>query len=175
LGPTKLLVLQYHSGDKYATPKTEAKVTEYKVDGFPTIFFNGGNSTVGGGSSSGCYDRYKPIVNTETAKISPVNLTGTMTVNGSSITINSTVINTGTSSITNAKLMAVLVEDIGTAEHHYVVRDILTPSAINSLAPGAQQTFNPNITYSGTTTNLKAVLFVQSSSGTILQSVLVTR
>ncbi|MFZ1914026.1 MAG: hypothetical protein WBQ62_01420 [Dehalococcoidales bacterium] len=177
MGPTQLLVLEYHSGDNEATSKTEAKVLEYKVSGFPTIFFNGGTATIGGtaGNSTACYQRYKPIINQLTGTISPVNITGTMTVNGKAITINSTVANTSGSPVANAKLTAVLYEDLGTDQHHYVVRDILTPSAIGNLNPGSQQTFNLASTYSGNTANLKAVLYVQTSSGQIIQAVQITQ
>ena len=98
-----------------------------------------------------------------------------MTISGGSIALSCTVSNTGGSPITNVKLMAVLVEDLGAAEHHYVVRDILTPTAIGSLAAGTQQKFNLSSDYRGDTTNLKAVLFLRSSSGQILQAVLVTQ
>ena len=137
------------------------------------MFFNGGNAAVGGGT--GCYDRYKPIVNTEIAKGSFVIINGTMTISGSSVNLSSTVSNTGSSPIDNVKLLAVLFEDIGTAEHHFVVRDILTPTTISSLASGSQQQFNLVSDYRGDSVNLKAVLFLRSSSGQILQAVLVTQ
>ena len=137
------------------------------------MFFNGGNAAVGGGT--GCYDRYKPIVNTEIAKGSFVIINGTMTISGSSVNLSSTVSNTGSSPIDNVKLLAVLFEDIGTAEHHYVVRDILTPTTISSLVSGSQQQFNLVSDYRGDSVNLKAVLFLRSSSGQILQAVLVTQ
>ena len=137
------------------------------------MFFNGGNSV--GGGWSGCYDQYKAVVNTELAKGSYATIAGTMTISGNSITLNSTVSNTGGSHITNVKLMAVLFEDLGAAEHHYVVRDILTPSVIGSLAPGTQQQFHLSSDYRGVATNLKAVLFLRSSSGQIIQAVLVTK
>ena len=98
-----------------------------------------------------------------------------MTISGSSINLSSTVSNTGGSAIDNVKLMAVLFEDIGTAEHHYVVRDILRPTIISSLAQGTQQQFNLVSDYRGDSVILKAVLFLRSSSGQILQAVLVTQ
>jgi hypothetical protein len=137
------------------------------------MFFDGGNSVSGGWS--GCYDQYKTVVNTEIAKGSFVIINGTMTVSGSSINLSSTVSNTGSSPIANVELMVVLFEDIGTAEHHYVVRDILTPSAISSLAQGTQQQFNMVSDYRGDSANLKAVLFLRLSSRQILQAVLVTQ
>ena len=98
-----------------------------------------------------------------------------MTISGSSVNLSSTVSNTGSSPIDNVKLLAVLFEDIGTAEHHFVVRDILTPTTISSLASGSQQQFILVSDYRGDSVNLKAVLFLRSSSGQILQAVLVTQ
>lgn len=168
LGPGKLLVLQYHSGDKYATPETEAKVKEYNVKGFPTIFFNGGNSVVGGGS--GNYAQYSTVVNSELTKQSSVSIVGAMTLSGGTLSLNVTVTNISGSAITNVKLMAVLYSDYGTEEHHYVVRDILPPSNIASLSAGETQKFSLSSDFRDSLSSLRAVLFVQSSSGQILQS-----
>lgn len=172
LGPGKLLVLQYHSGDKYATPETEAKVTEYKVKGFPTIFFNGGNSVVGG--SSGNYAQYSAVVNSELTKQSSVNITGVTTLSGGTLSLDVTITNISGSAITNVKLMAVLYSDYGTDEHHYVVRDVLPPSGIASLSAGETQKFNLTSDWPGGLSGLKAVFFLQSSSGQILQSAIAT-
>ena len=172
MGPGKLLVLQYHAGDEYATPETEAKVQEYKVRGFPSIFFNGGNSVVGGGSSN--YDQYSNVVNRELAKQSSVSIAGVMTSSGGTLSLDVTITNISDSPITGVKLMAVIYEDIGTEEHHYVVRDILPPSEIASLSAGETQTFSLSSDSLDNLPSLRAVLFLQSSSGEVLQSAMAT-
>jgi len=172
LGPGKLLVLQYHSGDKYATSETEAKVKEYNVKGFPTIFFNGGNAVLGGGS--GNYAQYSDVVNRELTKQSSVSITGVTTLSGSIMSLDVTITNISGSAITNVKLMAVLYSDYGTEEHHYVVRDILLPSNIATLSAGETQKFNLTSDWPGGVSGLKAVIFLQSSSGQILQSAIAT-
>ena len=168
LGPGKLLVLQYHSGDKYATPETEAKVGEYKVKGFPTMFFNGGNSVVGGGS--GNYGQYSAVVNRELTKQSSVSIVGVMTSRSGTISLDVTITNISDSAVTSVKLMAVVYEDIGTEEHHYVVRDILPPSGIASLPPGETQKFSLSSDFRDSLSSLRAVLFLQSPAGQVLQS-----
>jgi hypothetical protein len=164
--------LQYHSSDQYATSETEAKVKEYKVRGFPTMFFNGGNETVGGGE--GNYNQYKTMVSSLLTRQSFIRIVGQMTASGGSISIKATVINSGNNPITDVKFMAVVYEDIGTEEHHYVVQDILPPSEVISLAPAASREFSLNSDFLGSSPNLKVVLFLQATSGEILQAALAT-
>ncbi len=172
MGPGKLLVLQYHSGDKYATPETEARVKEYKVQGFPTMFFNGGNSVVGGGTGS--YGQYSAVVNKELTKQGSLTIGGVMTSSGGRISIDVTIANTSVNDISNVKLIAVVYEDLGIDEHHYVVRDILPPSEIASVSSGQKQTFNLSADFPGSLSSLKAVVFLQSPSGQVLQLAIAT-
>jgi hypothetical protein len=161
--------LQYHSGDKYATPATEAKVTEYGVRGFPSMYFNGGNLVAGGSNAS--YSQQTAVIDRELAKAPTVSIGGSLKLTGG-ITVAANVTNTGTAVISNAKLMMVLYEDLGTDEHHYVVRDILTPTAVASLAPGATQQFSVKSSYAGSTAKLNAVVYLRASNGEILQAAL---
>jgi hypothetical protein len=163
-------VLQYHSGDDYATSKTEAKVDEYKVEGFPSMFFNGGNLVKGGGEGS--YNKYSTIVSQELKKTCPASMAGGMTFSGNAISLKAAATNISNSSITDAKMIAVVYEDLGTDEHHYVVRDIRTLSKIATLAPGATQQFTLSSSLSGSLSKMRAVFILQSSSGQVLQSVL---
>jgi hypothetical protein len=88
------------------------------------------------------------------------------------IRISAAVQNIASAAMTDAKLKVVLYEDLGTDEHHYVVRDILPPVTISGLQSGATQNFTLSSSYSGTTGNLNAVVFVQTPSGEILQAAL---
>ncbi len=136
------------------------------------MFFNGGNSVVGGGT--GIYSLYSAVVRKELTKQSSVRITGIMTPSGGTISLNVTITNISDSQITNVKLMAVVYEDLGTDEHRYVVRDILPPSEIVSLSPEETQEFSFGSDFPGSLSRLRAVLFLQSPSGQVLQSVLVT-
>jgi len=171
LGPERLLVLQYHSGDKSATPETEARVQEYRVRAFPTIFFNGTQTVVGSASVSSSYQRYGAVINKELAKEPPLTIEAVMTASATGISLSIEVENTGNDSITRAELIAVVYEDTGTAEHHYIVRDMLR-SAISSIASGEKQAFSLSANFPGGTSKLKAVAFVQLPSHQVLQSTL---
>jgi thiol-disulfide isomerase/thioredoxin len=171
LGPEKLLVLEYHSGDKSATPETEARAVEYRIRAYPTIIFNGSRSVVGSASMSNSYQRYVAVINTELAKAPPVTVKATMTASGTQVSLDINVGNSGISGITDAELIAVVYEDTGTEEHHYIVRDMLR-SSISSIAPDEQQTFNLSADFPGGISRLKAVAFVQLPSHLVLQSTL---
>jgi hypothetical protein len=172
MGPSRLLVLQYHSGDSYATKATEARVQEYKVKGFPSMFFNGGNVISGGSEQS--YNQYSKLLSSMTSadsfKKTLVNINGTFSATDSN-PVNATVNNLGSSEIKSARLMAVIFEDLGTSEHRYTVREVLTPAAIASLQPQMAQKFGFKPAATGR--NLKAVIFLQAPNGEILQSTLV--
>ncbi|APV43681.1 hypothetical protein Dform_00321 [Dehalogenimonas formicexedens] len=161
--------MQYHSGDKYATPSTEAKAAEYNVRGFPSMYLNGGNLIIGGSDAS--YVQQKAVIDRELAKTPVVAIASTMKTSGS-ISVSTTVTNTGASSISNAKLYVVLFEDLGFDEHHYTVRDLPAPITVAGLAAGASQQFNISSAYNGTSANLKAVVYLKAANGEVLQAAL---
>jgi len=174
MGPAQLLVLQYHSGDNYATKATEARIAEYGNRGFPTIFFNGASPLIGAGSESSAYTAQTAAINKELAKAPQVAIAGTMSTS-SGIKVNVSIGNTGSAAISGAQLRVVLYEDIGTGEHHYAVRDILTPLVIGALAPGDGRQFTATSAYSGSTAKLNAVIFIEASNGDILQAALAAK
>jgi len=94
-----------------------------------------------------------------------------MTTGSNTLSFNVVVTNISDNNITDVKVMAVVYEDLGTDEHHYVVRDMQTLSTIANLTPGSTQQFTLSSNYSGNLSNLKAVFFLQLPSGEILQSV----
>ncbi|KTB48111.1 hypothetical protein [Dehalogenimonas alkenigignens] len=161
-------MLQYHSGDKYATPATEAKAAEYGVRGFPSIYFDGGNPVIGAGSELSAYNAQTSKIAAALAKPPAVALSATVSFSGG-ITVTAAATNTGSSTVSGLKLYVVIYEDLGTAEHHYTVRDVLSPVAIVSLASGAVQQFSVKSSYGGSQSNLQAVVFIKSASGEVLQ------
>jgi hypothetical protein len=161
-------VLQYHTGDKYATKATEARFQDYRVRGTPTMIFNGGNIISGGSNES--YGQYSRAISSAAAKKSLVSISGTFSpAEGNSI--NAAVTNLGSNELKSLKLMAVTFEDLGTAEHRYVVREILTPAPVASLQPQIAQNFSFKPGTMGGA--VKAVIFLQSASNEVLQSTLV--
>ena len=75
-----LVVLQYHpqSGDPFGNSETDARISYYGVDGFPTMIFDGTLWDVGGSGST--YDSYKGIIESELMVPAEVTIsfTGTM-------------------------------------------------------------------------------------------------
>lgn len=136
------------------------------------MFFNGGNVITGGSDQS--YSQYSKLLSSMTsadsAKKSQVNISSSFSTAESS-PLNASVTNLGSSEIKSAKLMAVTFEDLGTSEHHYTVREILTPASVSSLQPGTAQKFSFKPGAAGS--NLKAVIFLQLSTGEVLQATLV--
>ncbi len=56
-------IIENHNGDNYANVYSNARNSYYGVSGYPTAFFDGGSSVVGGSHSSSMYSSYLPKVN----------------------------------------------------------------------------------------------------------------
>jgi len=89
-------IVEYHSGDAYETNESGYRATTYyAITGFPTAFFDGTLSIVGGSTTQSMYASYLPLYETRAAKVSlfelsiePVYLGGTsfnLTVNANNI------------------------------------------------------------------------------------------
>ncbi|HZK07776.1 MAG TPA: T9SS type A sorting domain-containing protein [Bacteroidales bacterium] len=64
-------VIEYHNNDNYATPQTDYRNgTYYNITGFPTAFFDGVISHVGGNNSQSLYQTYLPSYEERAAKMS---------------------------------------------------------------------------------------------------------
>ena len=53
-------VIEYHNGDNYANVYSNSRNSYYSVPGFPTAYFDGGNSIVGGSPNQSMYSTYLP-------------------------------------------------------------------------------------------------------------------
>jgi PKD repeat protein len=60
-------IIENHNGDSYANAYSNARNSYYSISGYPTAFFDGGNSVVGGSHSSSMYSSYLPRVNARAA------------------------------------------------------------------------------------------------------------
>ena len=164
MGSAKLLVLQYHTKDQYATQASEGRVNDYKVKGFPTIILNGVKQVLGG--SSGSYNQQTTAIEKEAAKGAAVTLSVPSSFSPESAA-GVTVTNVSGFDISNAKLMAVVYEDLGKDEHHYLVREVLAP-VVFSLPSGSSQNYEFTARYQGK--NLNLVVFIQAANGEVLQA-----
>lgn len=55
-------VVAYHSGDDYETIEGRGRLDYYDVGGYPTVYFDGLESFVGGSATESMYDYFLPIV-----------------------------------------------------------------------------------------------------------------
>ncbi|NCA87195.1 MAG: T9SS type A sorting domain-containing protein [Clostridia bacterium] len=64
-------VIEYHNGDDYTTPETDYRNgTYYGIGGYPTAFFDGVISHVGGNNTQSLYQTYLPSYEERAAKMS---------------------------------------------------------------------------------------------------------
>jgi len=54
-------VIEYHDGDAFSTTSGDARINYYNISGFPTAFFDGVLSYVGGSSTQSMYSNYLPL------------------------------------------------------------------------------------------------------------------
>jgi hypothetical protein len=148
-------VVEYHNGDSYATSESNARISYYGITGFPTAFFDGVLSVVGGSNTQSMFPSYYPKVNQRMAINSPFSLdvTGTQAC-FSDITAHVTVQKVGTNSSTNLRLMAVITEsDIevswqGQDKVDYVCRKMLPNQNGTVLDFSGGDTQSVDLTYS---------------------------
>jgi len=64
-------IVEYHSGDPYETNESGYRVESYYgITGFPTAFFDGTLSIVGGNATQSMYASYLPLYETRASKVS---------------------------------------------------------------------------------------------------------
>jgi PKD repeat protein len=66
--------IENHNGDPFANAYSNARNSYYGISGYPTAFFDGGNSVVGGSHTESMYDSYWPKVQARMAVPSPVSI-----------------------------------------------------------------------------------------------------
>ncbi len=165
-------IVKYHSGDDYANTYSNARVSYYAVPGFPTAYFDGMNSVVGGSNTQSMFPQYSVKVNQRMAVMSAF----TLDVEGThscfetfnaSITINKVATNTST----NLRLQAVVTESHipenwqGQTEVNSAVR-LMIPNQNGttvSFSGGNTQTFDLQFTLdpSWVFENCELVVFLQ--------------
>ena len=55
-------VIAYHSGDDYENEHGRDRLDYYEISGFPTVYFDGIESFVGGSATESMYENYLPLV-----------------------------------------------------------------------------------------------------------------
>ena len=128
----EVAIVEYHNGDPYATTQSNARISYYNVSGFPTAFFDGGNSVVGGSNTQSMFPQYSAKVNARMAVLSSftIDVEGTHSCL-SDFTAHITLNKVATNNSSNLKLHAVLTESHiedswqGMDEVNYVCRQMI--------------------------------------------------
>ncbi len=107
----QVAVIEYHNGDSYANTYSNARISYYNVSGFPTAFFDGVVSVIGGSASSSMYSTYLPKYNQRIAIPSSFTI-GVEGTNGGMVeySIIATVTMVDNVSSNNLKLMCAVTE-----------------------------------------------------------------
>jgi len=174
-GGYQVAIIKYHNGDDYTNVYSNARNSYYGVPGFPTAYFDGGNSVVGGSSTETMFPYYYPKVNARMAIQSSftIEASGThacLTDFTAHIVLNKV----ATNNSTNLRLHVVLTEsDIqeawqGMDELDYVCR-LMAPSQSGttvSFASGDTQEYDITFTVEAgwVLENCEVVVFLQDNS-----------
>jgi len=168
-------VVEYHSGDTYETTESAARVSYYGITGFPTAFFDGVISHVGGSNTVSMYETYLPSYINRSAKVSLFNLgiTGQYPVGGNNFNLEVTAENIYPYPGTNLVLHVICTESEiqenwqGQTELNFVCRDMLP----NQNGTPLNFSGNPNQSFNfqlnpGTWNieNLELVAFIQDNT-----------
>jgi len=103
-------IVKNHNGDTYANVYSNARNSWYGVTGYPTAYFDGVLSHVGGDTSSSIYSTYLPLVNQRMAIASHYTINAVGSTAGSQYTVQVVVAKPEADANTNVKLQAVLTE-----------------------------------------------------------------
>lgn len=168
-------IVKHHDSDPYETPESVGRYdTYYGVTGFPTAFFDGGNSVVGGSHSNSMYSSYLPKYNTAMGVATPFDISASWTQNGASVDVTVTVSQVGSYSAGNLRVQATLTESHiqvnwqGMSEVNFVNRDMYPDhnGQAVTLTQGNSQTLNFNmpISPSWVQNEMELVVWIENGS-----------
>jgi hypothetical protein len=167
-------IIEYHNGDTFTNTYSNQRNSYYNITGFPSAFFDGGLSVVGGDHTESMYSYYLPKYNQRIAVNSAFTITLDGHIDGDTYTINATVTKVETSTATNLYLRAALTEsDIsfnwqGQTRLDYVERDMYpnaTGTAISFTGGDTQTvTYTFSLNSAWVRNNCELVVFLQNNS-----------
>ena len=165
----RLLVVEYHvHNDRWSSAETEALYNYYKADGTPSVYFDGGNG-VAGGEFDYLYARYKKIIEKELTEPPLVLIAAARHSDTVSGPVRVRLSNVSGQVINEAQLFGVAYQDHENERHYFQVTDFVTVH-VSTLAQG--ETLELELNFENQASLLNVVVFLKSSSGKILQAVL---
>jgi hypothetical protein len=170
LGPTKLLVLEYHTNDAYTVPGIQPLLLSYGVTGTPTVMFDGGNASIGSDSVvQNEYQRYNYKITADLAVRNPLTIEAGTDLGGDSLLVNVTLNNPSNQTITGAQLIGVAYVDQGKSQYRAIVSEISSVGNPVNLSPG--DTLHVQLAFKKPASVEKVAVFLKSS-GHIIQATL---
>ncbi len=177
-----VVVIAYHSStsDPFYTAEAATRATYYNLSGYPTTWFDGTISEVGGLHYGTMYPFYRHHITNRLGVSSPleINLTCNYDSVANTGTVNATIQNTSASAV-SGNLHFVIVENNipynwqGMTELDFVMRDMLPDAngeAVTIPAGGnINRSRNFTISAGWNENNCKIVVFVQASNRSIYQ------
>ena len=165
-GSSKIVVLEYHSGDEFSNSKSEERAKWYSVRGFPTAKFDGVKSQVG--ASEDVSSQYKPIIDSELANSALLTISLSGVIGAENGQIKATITPVTMLPESNLTLNWVVYEDnlsVKGKSKRVVVRDVLSSDnlTVNNKQPiNMSKTFALNPTWNHA--NVGLVVFVQDNN-----------
>lgn len=168
-------VMEHHIGDVYETNETSARDTYYGVTGYPTSYFDGTISHVGGHASTSIYSTYVPLYDQAIAVATPFNMSMTLVPGSNMFTANVDITQVDSFSSSNLVLHVVATEShipdnwlAGLTEVNFVTRDFApteagTPITI-SMGQTVSQSIPVNIDASWDPFTMEIVAFLQNTT-----------
>ena len=167
-------VIEYHNGDPFANSYASSRINYYGITGFPTAFFDGVLSVVGGSHSSSMYPYYLPRYNTRKAINSSFTIGITGEHSGLDYDVTVTVNKVAETTSTNMVLHLALTESMihynwqGMTELNYVER-LMVPNQYGTPLDFSSDTTNVvNLSFTlnadWVADNCELVAFVQDTN-----------
>jgi len=174
----KLFILEYHLtnrshnwNDSYARDEFNQRYYQYVPNlnerGIPDAMFNGLVKRVQGASLENIDNRYAEAADQFLGQKCYFYIDAEKQISNNSITLEVTIARYGKSDENNIDLNAVLYEDIGTAQHHYVARKILQKQTIPKFKHGEVKSFHfsESLPQVNNINNLFVLIFLQNQLG----------
>jgi hypothetical protein len=170
LGPSRLLLIEYHVKDRWSFAQTEALYHFYDAPGTPTVLFDGENKESGGGGTVFLYDLYKTDADRALSSPPSARISGAKLADSVSGPVSVRITNTSSQTIAGARLFGVAYQNMAADRHRFLVSDIST-APVDVFPPG--ETLEFELPFQTQATSLNVALFLKSASGIILQAALV--
>ena len=167
-------IVENHNGDTFANVYSNARNSYYGITGYPTAFFDGQNSVVGGSNTQSMYANYLPRVTSRIAVPSKYTISATGNLTGNNLTVAATVAKPEADTNTNVLLHCVITQSHiqyswqGQTHLNFVNRLMLPNQSGTAvtLATGEQQTYNLTGIFNPEwdINSCEAVLFLQNNA-----------